>query len=64
MSNTQLPLLLTGAKAIGNFLGLTERQVLHRVETGDLSPVFRLGKTLCARPETLRQWIERQEAGQ
>ena len=53
--------LLSGAKAIAAFLGLSERQVFHRVEDGTL-PVFRMGRTICARPARLRQWIVEREA--
>ena len=52
---------LTGARAIAEFLGMTPRQVFHRVEDGTL-PVFRMGKSICARPATLREWIERLES--
>ncbi len=52
---------LTGAKAIAQFLNLTERQVFHHAESGCL-PVFRMGRTLCARPATLLAWIAEQEA--
>ena len=53
--------ILTGAKAIGRFLGLSTRQVFHRVEDGTL-PTFRMGKNICARPSTLLAWIAEQEA--
>lgn len=56
------PEVLLGAKAIADFLGWSERQVFYRVET-DKIPTFRLGKTICAKPETLLRWIELQGAG-
>lgn len=53
--------ILTGCKAIGQFLGLTERQVRHRYADGTL-PLFKMGDTICGRPAKLRDWIEQQEA--
>ncbi len=54
------PRLIVGAAAIGAFLGLTERQVLHLIETGRL-PVVRLGRRVAARPTTLERWIDERE---
>lgn len=61
--------LLYGVKAIGAFLGLTERQAQHRIDDGDL-PTFRLGGkargTICARRSSLRSHLanlERQARG-
>lgn len=53
--------LLDGANAIGQFLGLTNRQVYHAVESGKL-PVVRLGTKIMARRSTLLKWFEAQEA--
>lgn len=54
------PDLLYGVKAIGTFLGLTERQAQHRIDGGTI-PTFRLGGktrgTICARRATLRAWL-------
>lgn len=52
--------VLDGAKAIGNFIGLTDRQVFHAVERGHL-PVVRLGTKIMARRSTLLKWFEAQE---
>ena len=54
------PRLIVGAAEIGAFLGLTERQVLHLIETGQL-PVVRLGRRLAARPATLDRWLDERE---
>jgi excisionase family DNA binding protein len=57
-------LLLYGAPAIAKFLGLTERQVRHRVADGEL-PTFKIGGTVCARRATLVAWLaEREVEGQ
>lgn len=52
--------ILDGAKAIGGFIGLTDRQVFHAVERGHL-PVVRLGTKIMARRSTLLKWFEAQE---
>lgn len=52
--------VLDGAKAIGSFIGLTDRQVFHAVERGHL-PVVRLGTKIMARRSTLLKWFEAQE---
>ena len=53
-------LLLYGASAIAKFLGLTERQVRHRVADGEL-PTFKIGGTACARRASLVAWLARLE---
>lgn len=58
--NDLLDDVLDGAKAIGDFLGLTDRQVFHAVERGHL-PVVRLGTKIMARRSTLLRWFEAQE---
>lgn len=52
--------LLVGHKAIARFLGLSPRAVSWHDEQGRL-PTFRMGKSVCARKSTLRQWIEDRE---
>lgn len=52
--------ILIGYKAIGNFLGLSERQASWMIEQERL-PIFRIGRRPCARPETLRAWVIEQE---
>ena len=54
------PEILTGAGAIALFLGVTRRQVYHWNEHAGL-PCIKIGKTICARPETLRRWLEERE---
>jgi hypothetical protein len=53
-------LLLYGAPAIAQFLGLTERQVRHRVADGEL-PTFKIGGTVCARRASLVEWLAMRE---
>jgi hypothetical protein len=53
-------LLLYGAPAIARFLGLTERQVRHRVADGEL-PTFKIGGTVCARRASLIEWLAKAE---
>lgn len=53
--------VLTGAKAIADKFGFTRRQIYHYVETAGF-PVFHIGRTLCARPWQVRQWLAEQEA--
>lgn len=53
--------MLVGARPIGQFMGITERQVFHLADTNRI-PVFRLGSRIAARKSTLRAWIEQQEA--
>lgn len=53
--------LLYGAKAIAEFLGIRDRQALYLIEKGSL-PVWREGRTVCARRSTLKRWIEQSEA--
>jgi excisionase family DNA binding protein len=52
--------MLTGAKEIAEFLGITVRQVFHAAATKSL-PVIRLGRRILARKSTLWGWVEEQE---
>lgn len=52
--------LLVGHKAIARFLGLSPRAVSWHDEQGRL-PTFRMGKSVCARKSTIRQWLEEME---
>jgi len=54
--NLHEPDLLYGAKAIADFLGLTEKQARNRIEAGVI-PIFRMGGTICARRSTLTAWL-------
>lgn len=49
--------LLVGAKAIGKFLGLTERQV-YRLVYDQLAPSFKLGSRIAARKTRLMGWMD------
>ena len=53
--------VLYGVAAIAGYLAWTERQVLHRHETGEL-PTFKMGRTVCARRSTLAKHFAAQEA--
>lgn len=53
--------LLHGAKAIGKFLGLTERQVWHHAEHNNL-PVKKMGRLLVGSKTVLRRHFA--EAGE
>ncbi len=48
--------LLHGVRDIAGFLGLTVRQVERHIAQSDL-PVFRLGRTVCARRSSLDRWL-------
>ena len=48
--------LILGARAIGDYLGLTERQVKHAVSIGAL-PVFRMGNRFRSSKPALDAWI-------
>jgi hypothetical protein len=53
--------LLRGLKAIGDHIGMTERQVQHLHENGDL-PTFTLGRRVCARKSVLARHFAALEA--
>jgi excisionase family DNA binding protein len=48
--------LLHGVQDIAAYLGLTDRQVERHIARSGL-PVFRLGRTVCARRSTLEAWL-------
>ena len=48
--------LLYGCEAIGEFLGLTGKQVQHQVTLKRL-PHFRIGATICATKSVLTVWL-------
>lgn len=52
--------LLVGAKAIGEYVGISERWVRHLAKKGRL-PVFHMGNTICGRRSTFNAWIADQE---
>jgi hypothetical protein len=54
--------LLHGAKEIGDFLGITERQARHQIDNGAI-PVTRLGRLIISSKQVLRQrFIPQNEA--
>jgi hypothetical protein len=53
--------LVPGYAGIGDYLGLTERQVEHNIAHNGL-PVFHLGRSVVARREALDQWVVQQES--
>ncbi len=54
--------MLKGADAIADFIGITSRRVYYLADRNEL-PVFRMGKTLCARRSTLLRHIVALENG-
>jgi hypothetical protein len=59
-SNTGMQVIY-GAGRIAEFLGIGRRQVHHAAECHGL-PVFKIGTTVCARPEAIAAWISAREA--
>lgn len=59
-SNNDVPMIY-GAGRIAEYLGIGRRQVYHAAERHGL-PVFKIGTTVCARPESLAAWISAREA--
>lgn len=53
--------LLYGVKAIAGHLQLTEKQVYHLHDKGEL-PTFKVGATVCARRSTLAKHFAAQES--
>ncbi|KNY17725.1 hypothetical protein AKG11_05200 [Shinella sp. SUS2] len=51
--------LLLGAKAIGDYLGITARQT-YRLTYDGLLPHFKLGGTVAARRTALTKWLDEQ----
>ena len=56
MVSTEGGALILGARAIGAYLGLSERQVKHAVSIGAL-PVFRIGRLIRTSKPALDAWI-------
>jgi predicted DNA-binding transcriptional regulator AlpA len=52
--------LLIGAKAIGKFLGVTQRQA-YRLTTDRIIPFLKLGGTVAARRSSLSRWMSEAE---
>ncbi len=55
--------LLHGVQDIAGFLGLTVRQVERHIAQSGL-PVFRMGRTVCARRSSLDRWLAELERSQ
>jgi excisionase family DNA binding protein len=53
--------VIYGAGRIAEFLGIGRRQVYHAAERHGL-PVFKIGTTVCARPEAIAAWLSAREA--
>ncbi|ACA15688.1 DNA binding domain protein, excisionase family [Methylobacterium sp. 4-46] len=53
--------LLSGVDQIADFLNCSRQRVERMIETGQLAPVFFLGRTPCVRRETLRAWLREPE---
>lgn len=52
--------LLKGSKAIAEFIGISQRDVLRHTHKGEL-PCFEVGNALRASPDSLRAWVAEQE---
>jgi hypothetical protein len=63
ISSSSDPKLLVGARAIARFLEIKEQQVYHFSRNHEL-PIFRIGKSLCARPASLTRWVTKRARGQ
>ena len=60
----QAPAVLYGAAAIAKYLGIAEKPIRHLIARGTI-PTFRIGRTVCARPERIDAALaemERQES--
>lgn len=55
--------LLYGLKAIGDHIGLTERQAKHLHDKGDL-PTRKKGKRVCATEAALNDWLRKVQEGE
>ena len=52
--------LLYGVKSIAEFLGMRPKQAQHRCDDGTI-PTFKIGRNVCARKSTLREWLDKME---
>lgn len=55
--------LLYGVRSIASHLQMTEKQVYHLHEQGNI-PTFKIGGKVCARRSTLAKHFDEQEARQ
>jgi hypothetical protein len=62
MTETNTPILLRGAAAIGSHLGITPATALHRHRQGSI-PTFRVGGTPYATAAALDDWQAPSRAG-
>jgi hypothetical protein len=60
MTDTPQPEVLHGARAIADFLGVSEKAVYHMAERKRI-PTFKLGKTLCARRSSILTAMDKLE---
>lgn len=52
--------LLYGARAIAEYLGVTERRALYLAEKRAF-PFWKEGRTICARRSTIAAWLDERE---
>jgi hypothetical protein len=52
--------LIFGARAIGEFFGMTEKKARRKIDAGAL-PTFHIGGEICARRSTLAEFIKQRE---
>ena len=57
ITNTYNVDLLYGVRAIGEVLGLTEKQADHLIRDGRI-PTFKLGGRVCSRRSVLNGWLD------
>lgn len=62
-ARNEAPDLLMGVLAIAEFMGVKKRQAQHQIDEGRW-PTFRMGKVICARRSSLREWLAKAEAAQ
>jgi hypothetical protein len=60
MTDMPQPEVLHGARAIADFLGVSEKAVYHMAERKRI-PTFKLGKTLCARRSSILAAMDKLE---
>jgi excisionase family DNA binding protein len=53
--------LLYGARAIAGYLGVSQKQVYHLIETKRI-PAFKVGKVVCSRRSTMDAALDHLEA--
>jgi excisionase family DNA binding protein len=61
MPPDSLPAMLYGAGSIAAYLGMSEHACRHLISESVI-PTFKIGSRICARRETIDQWIIDHEA--